>query len=272
MIKDWLKTLETQVLLAHVTGQGRAWLLSHAEARLTPEQEKALQTALNQLKSGVPLPYIIGHWEFFGLDFYVTPNVLIPRPETELLVETVLGWIEKRGDHKGCPYRIVDVGTGSGIIPITLATRLPTADFIATELSPAALKIARLNAERHHVAQRIRFVECDLLPDDFQPETIDLITANLPYIPTETLKELDVFGKEPSLALDGGADGLALIRRLLARLAATKFPGDLLLLEIENRQGDAVQALAREHFPDADIQIKKDLAGQDRLAVIQQNK
>ncbi len=277
MIKDWLKTLETQVLLAHVTGQSRAWLLSHAEVMLTPEQEKALETALNQLKSGMPLPYIIGHWEFFGLDFNVTPDVLIPRPETELLIESVLGWIQEQGDPPARPYKIVDVGTGSGIIPITLAAQLPKAEFIATDISPAALKIARLNAERHQVAQRIRFLECDLLPDDGFPFThhsslVTVLTANLPYIPTETLKELPIFGKEPTLALDGGADGLAVVRRLLARLSATKVTVSLILLEIENRQGLAVKALAQENFPAADIQIKKDLAGHDRLVVIWQKR
>jgi release factor glutamine methyltransferase len=279
VIRDFLGTLETRVLLAHVTGRDRAWLLSHAEERLTPEQEKALETGLNRLQDGVPLPYIIGHWEFFGLDFTVTPDVLIPRPETELLVEFALDWA-KKGDTQGRPYRFIDVGTGSGIIPVTLATRLPTATFLATDISPAALAVARANAERHHAAERIRFVECDLLPGTGQ-WTVDsgqwsivnrqssIVTANLPYIPTETMKGLPIYGKEPTLALDGGADGLELIRRLLARLTADKLEVGLILLEIETRQGDAVSALARENVPQAEIHVKKDLAGHDRLVVIE---
>ncbi len=278
VIKDWPKTLVMQVLLAHVTGQSRTWLLSHAEERLTSAQEKALATALDQFQNGVPLPYIIGHWEFYGLDFLVTPDVLIPRPETELLIESALAYTRT---YPQPAYRFIDVGTGSGIIPITLATQLPTAKFIATDISPAALAVARANAERHHVAQRIHFVECDLLPDGGRwtvdggftvnglPSTVDVLTANLPYIPTETMKTLPIFGKEPSLALDGGSDGLELIRRLLSRLTATRLEVSLVLLEIETRQGAAVQALAREKFPDADIHIQKDLAGHDRLVTIE---
>lgn len=277
MIRDWLGTFERQVLLAQVTGQSRAWLLSHAEVSLTPEQVAALETAQKRFDEGVPLPYILGHWEFFGLDFIVTPEVLIPRPETELLIETALHWV--RANPKPA-YRFLDVGTGSGIIPITLAVHVPRAESLATDISPAALAVARRNAEKHGVAERITFIEADLLPNDERlttnresvvdgsPLVVDLVTANLPYIPTETLKELEVFGKEPTLALDGGADGLDLIRRLLAGLTAKMAPGSCLLLEIENRQGLAVSALARETFPAAEVQVKKDLAGHDRLVVI----
>lgn len=265
MISAWLKTFEMQVLLAHVTGQSRAWLLSHPEANLTPGQTKTLETAKKRFDEGVPLPYILGHWEFFGLDFIVTPEVLIPRPETELLIETALNWIRT----KPKPYpRFLDVGTGSGNIPVTLATHVPHAELVATDISSAALKIACANAEKHGVAERISFVEADLLPEDVELSSFDLVTANLPYIPTETLKTLEVFGKEPALALDGGADGLDLIRRLLAALTAKMATGSLILLEIENRQGLAARVLAREAFPAADIQVKKDLAGHDRLAVI----
>jgi release factor glutamine methyltransferase len=259
------ETLEMQVLLAHVSGHSRTWLLGHPELSLTPEQENALATATSQLEKGVPLPYIIGHWEFFGLDFIVTPDVLIPRPETELLIETAIHWIRT---HPKPAYRIIDVGTGSGIIPISLAAHVPNAEFIAIDISPAALAVARQNAHKHGVEERILFIEGDLLPSDLQLPVSDILIANLPYIPTETLQGLDVFGKEPSLALDGGPDGLDLIRQLLADLAAKKAAGSLILLEIENRQGLTVKELAREAFPAADIQIKKDLAGHDRLAVI----
>lgn len=282
MINQFAKTLEMQVLLAHVTGRSRSWLLAHPEASLTPEQEKALETAARQLQTGVPLPYILGHWEFFGLDFEVSPNVLIPRPETELLIETALAWARTH-PPLGSAYRFIDIGTGSGIIPVTLAVHVPSAEITATDISPAALAIARQNAEKHGVEERIRFLEADLLPDDRpltmgdEPmvsglsSTVDILTANLPYIPSDTLQELDVFGKEPTLALDGGPDGLDLIRRLLAEITARQVTVGLILLEIENRQGAAVKALARQHFPAADIQIKKDLAGHDRLVIVQQS-
>jgi release factor glutamine methyltransferase len=263
--------LDAQVLLAHVTGRSRAWLLSHPEASLTPEQEKTLETAIQNLQAGLPLAYVLGHWEFFGLDFMVTPEVLIPRPETELLIETALAEIRTHPAGRGFPKlypRFLDVGTGSGIIPVTLATYVPHAELVATDISSTALEVARANAEHHGVAERIRFTEADLIPDDLELSTFDLITANLPYIPNATLKTLEVFGKEPTLALDGGEDGLDLIRRLLALLTANMALGSTILLEIENRQGLAVKELAREAFPAADIQVKKDLAGHDRLAVI----
>jgi len=264
-----------QVLLAHVTGRNRTWLLAHPELSLTPGQEKALEIATRQLEQGVPLPYIIGHWEFFGLDFKVSPEVLIPRPETELLIETALRWVRTH-PPLGPVHRFIDIGTGSGIIPVTLAVHVPSAEITATDISPAALAIARQNAEKHGVEGRIRFFQADLLDSgrstvDGLPASVDILTANLPYIPTETLKELDVFGKEPTLALDGGPEGLDLIRRLLAQISATKLSVGLILLEIEARQGLAVKALARDHFPAAEIEIKKDLAGHDRLVIVQQS-
>jgi release factor glutamine methyltransferase len=257
--------LDAQVLLAHYTGHNRAWLLTHPEVSLTFEQEKDIKTAIHKLQIGVPLPYVLGHWEFFGLDFYVTPAVLIPRPETELLVETALAYARSQPQ---ADFRFLDIGTGSGIIPISLAIHVPGAALIATDISSAALKIARLNAEHHGVGEHIQFLRANLLPDDLQPQEFDIISANLPYIPTETLKHLEIFGKEPSLALDGGTDGLDLIKKLMARLASAKPAFHLLLLEIEQRQGPAVSSLARETFPTADVRIQRDLAGFDRLIVV----
>ncbi len=267
MIDRLRRTLEGQVLLAHVTGKNRAWVLAHPEMRLTPEQEAALEAAGRQLQAGVPLPYILGHWEFFGLDFDVSPDVLIPRPETELLIETALAWARTHSPLNPV-YRFIDIGTGSGIIPVTLAVHLPSAEIIATDISPAALLVARRNAAKHSVNGRIRFLEADLLPEDIQRSKFDVLTANLPYIPTETLQTLEIYGREPTLALDGGPDGLQLISRLLDQITARAVSARLILLEIEYRQGAAVSALARQHFPTAEIHIKKDLAGQDRLAVI----
>lgn len=271
MIDQLRRTLEGQVLLAHVMGRSRSWLLAHPEASLTPEQEQALETVVRQREAGVPLPYILGHWEFFGLDFNVSPEVLIPRPETELLIETALAWARTHPPLGPC-YRFIDIGTGSGIIPVTLAVHVPSAEITAIDISPVALAVARQNAEKHGVEGRIRFIKADLLEysifDNSNTRIFDVLTANLPYIPTETLKTLEIFGREPTLALDGGPDGLQLIRRLLDQVTARGVSVRLILLEIENRQGAAVEALARQHFPAADIEIKKDLAGHDRLAVI----
>jgi release factor glutamine methyltransferase len=273
-------SLDAQVLLAHITGKDRAWVLSHPEVSLTAEQESALETAIRQLQDGVPLPYVLDHWEFFGLDFDVTPDVLIPRPETELLIETILRWVQT---NPRPAYRFLDVGTGSGCIPVALAVHVPHAEIVATDISPAALAVARRNAEKHGVGERITFIECDLLPADRGrwtmdgdlstvdglPSTVNILTANLPYIPTETLKDLPIYHQEPIVAMDGGADGLDLIRRLLAKITGKMMRGSLILLEIETRQGLAVSALARGAFPGADIQIKIDLAGHDRLVRIE---
>lgn len=271
--------LDAQVLLAHILRRDRSWVLAHPEATLTPEQENALQTDLRRLQAGTPLPYVLGHWEFFGLDFEVTPDVLIPRPETELLIENALEWVRT---HPEPVYRFIDVGSGSGCIPVSLAVHVPRAEILATDISPAALAVARRNAERHGVQDRITFVECDLLPAtidggrwtvdatvDGPPSTVQLVTANLPYIPSETVKGLQIARHEPLLALDGGPDGLVLIRRLLALLSPQMDTGQLVLLEIEASLGPAAQALAEAAFPAAIVRIQKDLAGHDRLVIIE---
>jgi release factor glutamine methyltransferase len=257
---------DLQLLLAHVLNRPRTWILAHPEAELNLEQLTAFESALGRLQAGEPLPYILGHWEFYGLDFLVTPDVLIPRPETEHLVETAL-----QSAIRNPQSAILDVATGSGCIAIALAIHLPGAHITATDISSAALTVAQANALRHCISDRIEFVQADLL-ETFKRShvhTFDLLTANLPYIPTSTLHGLEVYGKEPTLALDGGPDGLDLIHRLLAAAPGVLAPGGLALLEIEATQGENAQALARQHFPAAQIRVLTDLAGHDRLLVIQ---
>jgi release factor glutamine methyltransferase len=255
--------LDAQVLLAHVTGQPRSWILAHPETPLTPSQESKLEAALTELLEGKPLPYVVGHWEFFGLDFEVTPDVLIPRPETELLVETALAWLEHRTDARSA----IDVGTGSGCIAISLATRIHGLKLTATDISPRALEVARRNAEKFSVADRIEFKCCDLLPP--KPQSYDLIVANLPYIPTKTMESLPIYSREPTLALDGGSDGLDLVRRLITLAPGYLAPGGLMLLEIESSQGMAALSLAYDTFSHASIHLHRDLADRDRLIEVQ---
>ena len=279
--------LDAQVLLAYILEKPRAWLLAYPEAELSPKQEKQLLQTVQRLQNGEPLPYILGHWEFFGLDFIVTPAVLIPRPETELLIEQALEWLRSRPSA----HIAADIGTGSGCIAVSLAVHAFNLHFLATDLSLAALEIARLNARRHKVADQIDFLQADLLKplnverltdtnnpltetnnplaDRIYPPTFNLIIANLPYIPTSTLLDLAVYGREPSQALDGGPDGLGLIRRLLANAPRVLAPGGLLLLEIENRQGPIAKLLAQNAFPYANISVIPDLAGHDRLVRIE---
>lgn len=257
--KSETPALDAQTLLGHILQRPRAWLLAHPEARLETEQVHALEAAVRRLENGEPLPYLLGEWEFFGLTFEVTPDVLIPRPETELLVERALGWLQAHPEH----FRIADVGAGSGCLGIALAVHLPRLRVWAIDLSLAALRVARRNAARHGVADRVRLVCSDLLTACHAP--FDVILANLPYIPTDVLRQLAVYGREPTLALDGGPDGLNLIRRLLEQARRCLAPGGLLLLEIEASQGAAARALAASAFANAEIALYPDLAGHDRV-------
>lgn len=267
-------SLDARVLLSHITGRDQAWLLAHSEFELTPRQTTALEKNLADLERGKPLPYVIGHWEFYGLDFQVSSGVLIPRPETELLVEKGLAWL---GAHPGRD-NAMDIGTGSGCIAIALAFNAPRLHVTATDLSVEALKLAHTNAMRHQVADRIQFSRCNLfLARSGKPSTraggktysrADLVVANLPYIPTAALMDLPVFQTEPRMALDGGPDGLDVIREFLIRLHGYLLPGGLALMEIEASQGRQVLDLARSIFPQASICLHQDLAGRDRLVEI----
>ena len=259
-------SLDAQVLLAHLLDQPRAWLMAHPEHELAARLVRQLETTLDQLEAGEPLPYVLGHWEFYGLDLQVTPDVLIPRPETELLVEHAVRWLQAHPGRR-CA---ADVGTGSGCIAVALAAAVPDLQVLATDISRKALRIARHNARRHGVTKRVRVAQYDLLPAPPPPsERLDLICANLPYIPTETLHELEVYGREPELALDGGADGLQLIRRLLELLPGWLAPGGLALLEIEASQGMMALSLAVDTFSEARVRLHQDLAGRDRLVTIE---
>jgi len=254
--------LDAQVLLARLLNRPRSWVLAHPEAPLTDRRSAALEEMVRRLEKGEPLPYVLGRWEFFGLEFELTPGVLIPRPETELLVETALAWLRRHKDYR----HAVDIGTGSGCIGIALAVNLPDLRVSATDISPDAVKVARRNARRHGVEKRMETSCRDLFPGDGE---FDLVLANLPYIPTRTLKKLPVFGREPTLALDGGADGLDLIRRLLEQAPDRIAPGGLLLMEIEASEGSKVLSLAYDSFARADIHLHKDLSGRDRLLEVQ---
>jgi release factor glutamine methyltransferase len=261
----WSETpsLDAQVLLGHVCHQNRAWVLAHPEFILTLEQKNALNTAVSRLDAGEPLPYVLGHWAFYGLDFTINAGTLIPRPETELMVEQALEWLRAHPGQRNA----ADIGTGSGCIAISLAVHIRDLRVTGTDISPLALEAAHSNAEKHRVAGRVEFAHADLLPPNIR--TCNLICANLPYIPTRKLEGLDVFGREPTLALDGGPDGLSLIRRLLPQASKSLSSAGLLLLEIEANQGKAGADLARKYFPEAQINLLPDLAGHDRLIRIE---
>ena len=207
----------------------------------------------------------------------VTQDVLIPRPETELLVETALDWLRENPERR----KVIDTGTGSGCISVAMAHQIPDLQVIASDISEAALRVARKNARKFNVSDRIEFVCCHLFPakkvgvrSRFPAQTnlpssgADLIVANLPYIPTSILRGLKVYGREPNIALDGGEDGLDVIRKFFELVPAYLEPGGMILMEIEASQGLSVLSLAYDYFSRTIIHLHQDLSGRDRLLEI----
>ncbi len=253
--------LETQLIAAETLDVPRTWIITHTDFILPDTVLEKLDTLLDKRSQGIPLPYLLGHWEFFGLDFIVTPDVLIPRPETELLVELAANWIQAHPQIR----RAADVGTGSGCIAVSLAVQYPDVSITAVDSSMPALNIAKQNSKKH-AAKNIAFLCGDLLSSI--SGHFDLVCANLPYIPTQTVKTLSVAVHEPTQALDGGNEGLEIISKLLKDCPRWMSPGGCLLLEIESEQGDSAPALAASLLPEAIIQLHRDLAGLPRILEI----
>jgi release factor glutamine methyltransferase len=256
--------LTAEVILAHALNITRTQLLTRSDETLIPEQLVRFQTDLARVVNGEPLAYVVGHREFYDLDLITDRRALIPRPETECLIEYALA---RFADHPA-PV-IADVGTGCGAIAITLAKHLPRARVIATDLSADAIELARTNAGRNEVEARIDFRVGDLLEPIAEP--LDLLAANLPYIDDKDWPFLakTIRGHEPRMAFLGGPDGLDLVRRMLHDAPRIVWSGSLILMEIGAYQGEDVTAIARQSFPNARISIKPDYAGLDRLAVIE---
>ena len=255
--------LEAELLLMHLLGIDRAKLYARLEDELSPGDAQAFAQLLKRRLSHEPIAYILGHREFFGHDFYVAPGVLIPRPESELLVEKALDFVKSE-----FPCRdpiIAEIGTGSGAIAISLALLLPNAKIYASDISPRALSIARVNCEKHGVQDRVYLLEGDLL--DPLPEAMDIILANLPYIRDEELSELsaEIRMFEPMEALAGGRQGMDKVRQLLGKTRGKLRPRGLVLLEIGAGQGRAVASLAKDLFPRARVELARDLAARVRV-------
>ena len=260
--------LDAQVLLADVLGMSRAQLLSNMELELTSQQARFLGQQVGRLESGQAFPHVLGHWEFFGLNFELSPDVLIPRPETELLVEKALDWLKKHPGRR----KAVDIGTGSGCIAVSLAVNQPDLCVVACDISYDALTIARRNVVEHRLEDRVHLLQADLFASfplrKGPTNQFDLICANPPYIPSGILQELAVSRSEPWLALDGGEQGLDIIRVLLVQAKSLLAGGGLLLLEIGSGQGEMVKKLARDKFLSADVEVMLDLAGRDRMLMV----
>jgi release factor glutamine methyltransferase len=243
---------DAELLLLHTLQIPRTTLYSHPTLPLTPPQLSIYRDDISRRLTLEPIQYITGTQEFYGLPLHVTPAVLIPRPETELLVEAALARLPQ---HQ--PLRIADIGTGSGAIAIAIAHHLPQAQLTALDLSPAALAIAHQNAETHHVAERIRFLQSDLL-SAVPGQTFDAILSNPPYIPTSDLTTLhpQVRDHEPHTALFAGPSGLDIYSRLIPQAHAALTPGGLLALEFGQGQSTSIYHLLADWY---DILILNDL-------------
>jgi release factor glutamine methyltransferase len=260
--------LDAELLLAAAAGMSRASLLAHLDDAVSDDIAVRFAALIERRARHEPVAYILGSKEFYGLDLLVDARVLIPRPETELLVEKALQWLNVRRSDEG--YSILDIGTGSGAIALALASnyQLPIT-MIASDVSADALAVAQHNATRLALYDKIRFVQSDLFTT--VEGAFDLIVANLPYIARDEWDNLahDIAAYEPPLALDGGDDGLAVFRRFFAQAPGHLAPHGAIMLEIGWKQAQDVSALAKAAFAKAEVEALKDGAGLDRIVVVQ---
>ena len=265
--------VNAELILAHVLVLRRPEVRTQAGRALTPKQERHVWNLVTERGGRIPLAYVLGNQDFMGLEVRVTPAVLIPRPETEELVQAAVD-VARRVPRGSGALQLLDIGTGSGCVSIALAHLLPEAQIVATDISPAALALADENARRHQVGRRIRFLKADLFHPDRQRTAAgwaDIAVSNPPYIPTKELRTLEPeVLKEPRLALDGGVDGLDAIRAIIGEAPADLRPGGWLVLEIGHGQAPAVRKLLTEAGYEK-VEIKSDAQGVSRIALAQRS-
>ena len=263
--------LDAEVLLRHVLGIDRTTLFVRLPERIAPEALAAYDDLLAERARDIPVAYLTGKREFMGLSFEVGPGVLVPRPETELLVEWAISWLgQRKREREREDVTVVDIGTGSGAIAIAVAAMMGPdwqGRILASDISPDALSVAARNRARLDPHHRVTIVQGSLA--SWLQGPVHLILANLPYLRPEQLAENPSLAAEPRLALDGGVDGLALIRQLLADAPRVLAPGGAIGLEIDPSQRHDVVNLARRAFPASDVDVLPDLAGLDRHVTIQ---
>ena len=270
-------SLDAEVLLSFDLNKPKEYLFSHPEISLTLRQTQKLKKLVEQRSKLEPVAYLTNHKEFYGLDFYVNKNVLVPRPETEMLVDEVI----KVSRNK--KINIADIGTGSGCIAITLAKHLPKAKIFATDICKRALKVAQKNAKNHKL--KINFFQGDLI-NPLKNKKIDIIIANLPYIPLKALAnpkeyswgidqyvdEYCALKFEPKKALAGGADGLKLYEKIFQQIKNLKKLPSLIIMEFGYNQAAELKKLIKKYIPGYTIQIKKDLSELDRILILKKEK
>jgi release factor glutamine methyltransferase len=257
-------SLDAQLLLAHVLGVERSHVIAYAEEHLTDDQFNAYVSLIQRRDRGEPYAYLVGEREFYGRKFIITPDVLIPRPDTEHLVEHAILMVE--GFYKyPSEVKAIDIGTGSGAIAISFALRFPEATVYASDISPKALAVAKRNAALHG-ATNIQFLEGSLLePIRDNNLKVDLILSNLPYIPTGDLPRLSVSKFEPRLALDGGDDGLEYFEELFMQVREVGIPPIRMFLEVGSGQSQDVINLASQYLEVILKEVIHDYAGHDRV-------
>jgi release factor glutamine methyltransferase len=259
--------LDAEVLLRHVLGIDRTALFAQLREPIVPAALDEYQRLLEERARGVPVAYLTGTREFMGLSFAVGPGVLVPRPETEVLVEWAIAWLRQRDRTQ---TTVVDVGTGSGAIAISIATAMGPdwpGHILAADISAQAISMATGNRNRLDAEQRVRLVQGSLL--SWLEDPVDLVLANLPYLRADQIIENSQLAAEPPVALLGGADGLDLLRELLADLPRVIAPGGAIGLEIDPSQRDEVLRLARSTFPESRLRVLPDLAGLDRHVTVE---
>lgn len=274
-------TLAAELLLLHVLGRDRTWIYAHPEEEISAADAERYFALINRRRSGEPTQHLTGKQEFWGLEFEITPDVLIPRPETEHVIEVALDRLAVRAirdgrsqKNDGAGLRIADVGTGSGCIAIALAKELPAATTYATDMSGAALAVARRNASRHGVSRRVNFIECNLLDGlvdsplatRHSPLLLDLIVSNPPYIGRREAATLmrEVREHEPEIALYGGQEGYEIYADLIAQAAAHLKRGGILVLELGHNTLTAVRPLF-DAPTWTNVGVTNDLAGIPRV-------
>jgi release factor glutamine methyltransferase len=254
--------IEINAVLSKVLSRNLPWCLANSNIVLDPNIIEELNKKIDLLRSGIPLGYVLGEIEFFGLNFIIDENVLIPRPETELMVEAAIGWLDKHENAK----KLVDVGCGSGAIIISLLKKFPDKKGWAVEISRAALNVSKKNMTYHEI-KNLNFVQLDCLTG--LQTKFDVITANLPYIPGDVLKELPVSKYEPEIALNGGKDGLEVINKLIDQIPSRLNSPGLVLLEIQFDQAEKIIHKLQDSIPEAIISIIKDYSNHDRIIQVE---
>ena len=259
--------IEAELLLGHVLRMSKTQLHTKPERDLSPSETEHLRHLVQRRLNHEPSAYILGHCEFYGIDFYINHHNFIPRPETELLVEKAVE-LAHHISHQEKQIAIADIGTGCGAIAISLALALPQAKIYATDISASALQVAGMNCERHVVTGQVELLQGNLLEP--LPQLVNMIVANLPYIKTCEFNDLspEIINFEPTIALAGGKNGLGKIRQMLEQMPGKLDYGACFLLEIGQGQGKIATSLVNSYFPQANIKLISDLGGIDRVVKV----